>query len=108
MVDHYAVLGLQRNATAEDIKKAYRKEALRWHPDKNADKKDLAERKFKDISAAFKVLSDPDERAHYDLRAAAGAPLPGSGLRPRGRGSPAAARRTEPSRCQRCIIFSSG
>ena len=66
MPDHYVVLGLQRNATAEDIKKAYRKEALRWHPDKNADKKDLAERKFKDISAAFKVLSDPDERAHYD------------------------------------------
>ena len=51
---------------AQDIKKAYRKEALRWHPDKNPENKDAAERKFKAISEAFKVLSDADERAHYD------------------------------------------
>ena len=66
MPDHYAVLGVQRDATEADIKKAYRKEALRWHPDKNPDKKELAEKRFKDISQAFKVLSDPDERAHFD------------------------------------------
>lgn len=66
MPDHYAVLGVQRNATDADIKKAYRKEALRWHPDKNPEKKELAEKRFKEISQAFKVLSDPDERAHFD------------------------------------------
>ena len=45
---------------------AYRKEALKWHPDKNPDNKEMAERRFKEIGTAFKVLSDPDERAHYD------------------------------------------
>ena len=52
--------------TQAEIKKAYRKEALRWHPDKNPDKKEQAEKRFKDVSQAFKVLSDPDERAHFD------------------------------------------
>ena len=44
MPDHYRVLGVERNASDADIKKAYRKEALRWHPDKNPDKKEMAER----------------------------------------------------------------
>ena len=91
MPDHYTVLGVQRNASDADIKKAYRKEALRWHPDKNPDNKDVAERKFKAISQAFKVLSDPDERAHYDRygeerQAGGGMPRRGPGGMHRGPG----------------------
>mmetsp|Transcript_53082 Transcript_53082/g.115872 ORF Transcript_53082/g.115872 Transcript_53082/m.115872 type:complete len:267 (+) Transcript_53082:279-1079(+) len=66
MVDYYRVLGVERDASDADIKKAYRREALKWHPDKNPDNKDAAERRFKEISQAFKVLSNGDERAHYD------------------------------------------
>lgn len=66
MVNHYTVLGVPRGASDAEIKKAYRKEALRWHPDKNPDNKAAAEKRFKEISQAFKVLSDPDERAHFD------------------------------------------
>lgn len=65
-MDPYQVLGVDRNATEADIKKAYRKEALKWHPDKNPDNKEAAEKKFKMVSQAFKVLSSPDERAYYD------------------------------------------
>jgi len=64
--DMYAVLGVSRDASDADIKKAYRKEALKWHPDKNPDNKEAAERRFKEVSNAFKTLSDPNERAHYD------------------------------------------
>jgi len=64
--DFYAVLGVSRDASDADIKKAYRKEALKWHPDKNPDNKEAAEKKFKEVSNAFKTLSDPNERAHYD------------------------------------------
>ena len=64
--DLYAMLGVPRGASDADIKKAYRKEALRWHPDKNPEQKELAEKRFKEISQAFKVLSDANERAHYD------------------------------------------
>jgi DnaJ family protein B protein 12 len=45
---------------------AYRREALKWHPDKNTDRKEVAERRFKEISDAYRLLSDPDERAHFD------------------------------------------
>ena len=86
MVNHYSVLGVAQHATDADIKKAYRKEALRWHPDKNPENKDVAERKFKAISEAFKVLSDPDERAHFDRygearQAGASGPRGGGGMR---------------------------
>lgn len=63
--DYYAVLGVAKDATAEAIKKAYRKLALKYHPDKNpGDKK--AEEKFKEITEAYAVLSDPEKRRQYD------------------------------------------
>ena len=68
--DYYEVLGLQKGASADDIKGAYRKAALKWHPDRwvsgtDAEKK-IAEEKFKEASEAYSVLSDPDKRAKYD------------------------------------------
>ncbi|HDP74322.1 MAG TPA: molecular chaperone DnaJ [Bacteroidales bacterium] len=63
--DYYEILGIPRNATKEDIKKAYRKMALKYHPDKNpGDKK--AEEKFKEAAEAYEVLSDDNKRARYD------------------------------------------
>ncbi|HOP40314.1 MAG TPA: DnaJ C-terminal domain-containing protein [Geobacteraceae bacterium] len=63
--DYYQVLGLGKNASAEDIKKAYRKMALKYHPDKNPGDK-AAEEKFKEISEAYAVLSDPQKKSQYD------------------------------------------
>ncbi|MCQ2175805.1 MAG: molecular chaperone DnaJ [Bacteroidales bacterium] len=68
--DYYEVLGLQKGASADDIKSAYRKAALKWHPDRwvsgtDAEKK-TAEEKFKEASEAYSVLSDPDKKAKYD------------------------------------------
>ncbi|RDY12409.1 DnaJ-like subfamily B member 13, partial [Mucuna pruriens] len=65
-VDYYKILQVDKNAKDDDLKKAYRKLAMKWHPDKNpTDKKD-AESKFKQISEAYEVLSDPQKRAVYD------------------------------------------
>jgi molecular chaperone DnaJ len=64
--DYYEVLGVSREATAEDIKKAYRRLALQWHPDRNPDLKQESEEKFKEASEAYSVLSDPQKRAQYD------------------------------------------
>ena len=61
MADLYGLLGLQRNASPDDIKKAYRKEALVKHPDRGGNKEE-----FQKMQAAYEVLSDPDKRAHYD------------------------------------------
>ncbi|XP_078259391.1 dnaJ homolog subfamily B member 2 isoform X2 [Rhinoraja longicauda] len=66
MVDYYNILGIPRSSSPEDIKKAYRKLALRWHPDKNPDNKDVAENKFKEIAEAYEVLSDRSKRDIYD------------------------------------------
>ncbi|KAJ8272523.1 hypothetical protein GJAV_G00090180 [Gymnothorax javanicus] len=66
MVEYYHVLGVQKNATPDDIKKAYRKLALKWHPDKNPGNKEEAERKFKELSEAYEVLSDEHKRDIYD------------------------------------------
>ncbi|XP_065903347.1 dnaJ homolog subfamily C member 5-like [Dysidea avara] len=61
----YAVLGLEKTATPEEIKKAYRKGALKYHPDKNPDNPE-AEEKFKEISKAYSILSDERKKAIYD------------------------------------------
>jgi len=63
--DYYEVLGVEKNASAEDIKKAYRKKAIQYHPDKNPGDKE-AEEKFKEAAEAYDVLSDPQKRARYD------------------------------------------
>lgn len=63
--DYYQVLGVDKNASAEEIKKAYRKNAMKYHPDRNPGDKQ-AEEKFKEIGEAYAVLSDSDKRARYD------------------------------------------
>jgi len=63
--DYYKILGVDRKAGMEDVKRAYRKLAMQYHPDRNpGDKK--AEERFKEINEAYQVLSDPQKRAHYD------------------------------------------
>ena len=63
--DYYEVLGVERNANADEIKKAYRKAAIKYHPDKNPGDKE-AEEKFKEAAEAYDVLSNPEKRARYD------------------------------------------
>eukprot|EP00331_Platyophrya_macrostoma_P002415 CAMPEP_0176415624 /NCGR_PEP_ID=MMETSP0127-20121128/5907_1 /TAXON_ID=938130 /ORGANISM="Platyophrya macrostoma, Strain WH" /LENGTH=184 /DNA_ID=CAMNT_0017795635 /DNA_START=19 /DNA_END=569 /DNA_ORIENTATION=- len=64
--DYYKVLDVSKTATPEEIKKAYRKLAMKWHPDKNPDNQKEAEEKFKQISQAYETLSDPKKRELYD------------------------------------------
>merc|ERR1711915_892624 len=76
--DYYNILGVERNATEEEIKKGYRKMALKYHPDKNKDPG--AEEKFKEVSEAYEVLSNKEKRAVFDR-------FGSEGLRPGGGGS---------------------
>ena len=69
--DYYEVLEVPKTATAEEIKKAYRKKAIQYHPDKNPGDK-AAEEKFKEAAEAYEVLSDPQKRARYDQYGFAG------------------------------------
>jgi DnaJ family protein B protein 4 len=65
--DYYGILGINKSANDKDIKKAYRKLAVKWHPDKNqGDNEELAKQKFQDISEAYEVLSDKEKRKVYD------------------------------------------
>jgi len=64
--DYYHILGVPRNASDEQIKKAYRKLAMQYHPDRNPDKEKWANEKFKEINEAYAVLGDPQKRKQYD------------------------------------------
>jgi len=66
MVDYYSILGLQKSASKEDVKKAYKKLAKQWHPDKNPDNQEEATRKFKEVSEAYQILVDDSKRRAYD------------------------------------------
>jgi molecular chaperone DnaJ len=70
--DYYEVLGVQRDATADQVKSAYRKAALRWHPDRNPEHKQDAEERFREATQAYSVLSDSQKRSVYDRYGHAG------------------------------------
>lgn len=85
--DFYEVLGVKKTATDAEIKTAYRKMALKWHPDRNADKKEEAEKTFKEINEAYQILSNKQKRAQYDqFGHAAFDPASGMGGNPFGGG----------------------
>lgn len=64
--DYYDILGVNKSASADELKKAYRKQALEWHPDRHKDEKEAAEKRFKEINEAYQVLSDPQKKSAYD------------------------------------------
>lgn len=70
MLDYYKILGVQQTAPLEEIKKAYRRLCLRWHPDKNPDNKERAEQNFRSVVQAYQTLSDEKKRRDYDYQCA--------------------------------------
>jgi len=83
--DYYKLLGVERSASQDDIKKAFRKLAMKYHPDKNPGDNE-SEKKFKEINAAYEVLSDEQKRAAYDRYGEAAFAQGGPGFRPQGGG----------------------
>ncbi len=77
--DYYEVLGVTRTAAVEEIKSAYRKSALKWHPDRNPENKSEAEVKFRECTEAYSVLSDAQKRQIYDTYGHAGLSSSGAG-----------------------------
>jgi len=71
--DYYEVLQIRRDASVDDIRKSYRKLAIKYHPDKNPEQREASAEEFKKISAAYEVLSDPEKRSAYDRYGSEGA-----------------------------------
>jgi len=71
--DYYETLGISKNATEQQIKKAYRQLAMKYHPDRNPDNEKWANEKFKEVNEAFSVLGDPEKRRQYDQFGTVGA-----------------------------------
>lgn len=81
-VEYYELLGLERHATSEEIKKAYRKLAVQYHPDKHQENKEFYEQKFKQLSEAYSILSDDEKRAFYDRYGKEGLKMESGGPNP--------------------------
>ena len=78
MRDYYEILGVSKNVSQDELKKAYRKVAMKYHPDRNPDNKE-AEEKFKEAAEAYSILSDGEKRKSYDQFGHAGVRGAGSG-----------------------------
>ncbi len=80
----HALAGVAEDADEATIKKAYRKQALKWHPDRNPDNVKKAEAKFKEVATAYETLSDPEKRRVYDMHGEEGLKNGGGGGHPGG------------------------